>query len=126
YRVFGCVGSTTSEIMLAAMERARRDRVDVVNMSIGSALQWPQYPTAQAADRLVRHGIVVVASAGNDGGLGLYASSAPSVAKNVIAVASFDNTHANLVAFSISSDDRKVGYIAATGAPSAPTSGAFP
>jgi len=126
YRVFGCVGSTTSEIMVAAMEQARRDRVDVVNMSIGSRFAWPQYPTAQAADRLVRHGIVVVASAGNDGGLGLYASSAPAVGKNVISVASFDNTHANLVAFSISPDGAKVGYIAASGAPSAPTSGAFP
>jgi minor extracellular serine protease Vpr len=126
YRVFGCVGTTTSEIMVAAMEQARRDHVDVVNMSIGAALQWPQYPTAQAADRLVRHGIVVVASAGNEGALGLYASAAPSVGKNVIAVASFDNTHANLVAFSLSPDDKKFGYTAATGAPAPPTSGAFP
>jgi minor extracellular serine protease Vpr len=98
----------------------------VVNMSIGAALQWPQYPTAQAADRLVRHGIVVVASAGNEGALGLYGSAAPSVGKNVIAVASFDNTHANLIAFSISPDGATVGYIAASGAPAAPTSGAFP
>ena len=54
YRVFGCEGSTTSDIMLAAMERARADGADVVNMSIGSALQWPQYPTAKAADSLVK------------------------------------------------------------------------
>jgi minor extracellular serine protease Vpr len=126
YRVFGCEGTTTSEIMLDAMERAHRDHVDVVNMSIGSALQWPQYPTAQAADRLVRRGIVVVASAGNDGALGVYASSAPSVGKNVISVASFDNTHANLVAFSISPDDAKIGYTPATGAAVTPTSGSFP
>ena len=46
-------------------------------MSIGAALQWPQYPTAKAADRLVRHGVVVVASAGNEGALGLYGASAP-------------------------------------------------
>jgi minor extracellular serine protease Vpr len=126
YRVFGCVGSTTSEIMLDAMERARRDHADVVNMSIGLALQWPQYPTARAADRLVRHGVVVVASAGNEFALGLYASSAPSVGKNVIAVASFDNTHANLVAFTISPDDMPIGYIEAAGAPVTPTSGSFP
>jgi minor extracellular serine protease Vpr len=126
YRVFGCAGPTTSEVMFDAMERARRDGADVVNMSIGAALQWPQYPTAQAADRLVRHGVVVVASAGNEGSLGLYGSSAPGVGKNVIAVASFDNTHANLAAFAISPDDTKIGYIAATGAPATPVSGAFP
>ena len=72
YRVFGCEGSTTADIMLAAMETALADGADVVNMSIGSALQWPQYPTAQAADRLVKHGVVVVASIGNEGALGLY------------------------------------------------------
>jgi minor extracellular serine protease Vpr len=126
YRVFGCEGTTTSAIMIDAMERARRDGADVVNMSIGAALQWPEYPTAKAADRLVRHGVVVVASAGNEGALGLYASAAPSIGRDVIAVASFDNTHANLVAFSISPDDTKIGYIAAEGAAVTPTSGKLP
>jgi hypothetical protein len=48
YRVFGCEGSTTADIMIAAMERALADGMDVLNMSIGSAFQWPQYPTAVA------------------------------------------------------------------------------
>jgi minor extracellular serine protease Vpr len=126
YRVFGCDGTTTSEIMLDAMELAARNGVDVVNMSIGAALQWPQYPTAQAADRLVRLGIVVVSSAGNDGGLGLYATSAPGVGRDVIGVASFDNTDTNFIAFSLSPGDLLMGYTPATGAPPAPTSGAFP
>src|SRR5690606_31428828 len=64
YRVFGCDGSTTSDIMLAAMERAYKDGMQVLNMSIGSPYQWPQYPTAEAASRLVRKGMVVVASIG--------------------------------------------------------------
>ncbi len=96
YRVFGCEGSTSADIMLAAMEQAMDDGTDVVNMSIGSALAWPNYPTSQGADRLVKHGIVVVASIGNEGALGLYAAAAPGNGKNVIGVASFDNTHANL------------------------------
>jgi subtilisin family serine protease len=87
YRVFGCQGSTTADVLLDAMELAFDDRADVVNMSIGGALQWPQYSTARAADRLVRRGVVVVASIGNEGPLGLYAASAPGVGKNVIGVA---------------------------------------
>src|SRR5690606_30317971 len=56
YKVFGCEGSTTADIMIAAMEMALRDRMDVLNMSIGSAFTWPEYPTATASDRLVRRG----------------------------------------------------------------------
>ena len=44
YRVFGCEGSTTADIMLAAMERALADGADVVNMSIGSALAVAAVP----------------------------------------------------------------------------------
>ena len=126
YRVFGCEGSTTAEVMIAAMERAYNDGMDVLNMSIGAAYQWPQYPTAVAASRLVRKGMVVVASIGNEGANGLYAAGAPGLGANVIGVASFDNTHVLLQAFTISPDDTKIGYSAAAGAPPAPTTGSFP
>ena len=123
YRVFGCQGSTTADIMIAAMERALADGSDVLNMSIGSSFQWPQYPTAQAATRLVNKGMVVVASAGNSGGNGLYASGAPSLGQKVISVASMDNTHQRLPYFAVSPDGTKIGYTEATGAPPAPTAG---
>jgi minor extracellular serine protease Vpr len=123
YKVFGQEGSTTSDIMLAAMERAHNDGMQVVNMSIGSAYQWPDYPTARAADRLVGLGVVVVCSIGNNGDNGLYSAGAPGVGKKVIGVASFDNTHEALPYFTISPDAAKVGYNSATGAPAAPTSG---
>jgi minor extracellular serine protease Vpr len=126
YRVFGCEGSTTSDVMIAAMERILADKMQVLNMSIGSAFQWPQYPTAQAADRLVNKGIVVVASIGNSGANGLYSAGSPGLGAKVIGVASFDNTHITLPVFTISPDDTKIGYSAATGAPAPPTSGSFP
>lgn len=91
YRVFGCSGSTSADIMIAAMERALEDDMDVLNMSIGSSFQWPQYPTAAASDVLVNNGVTVVASFGNSGGSGLYSGSAPGVGKKVIGVASVDN-----------------------------------
>ncbi len=126
YRVFGCQGSTSADIMVAAMERILADGADVVNISIGSSFQWPQYPTAQAADRLVENGIVVVASAGNSGANGLYATGAPSVGRNVLAIASFDNSHLRAKGFTVSPDGRQVGYFQAAGAPTAPISGSFP
>lgn len=127
YRVFGCAGSTTADIMIAAMERALKDKMDVLNMSIGSAfMTWPQYPTAAAADRLVERGMVVVASIGNSGASGLYSAGAPGVGNNVIGVASFDNTHVALNTFTISPDNTSIGYAPATGAPLPPTSGTYP
>lgn len=121
YRVFGCDGSTTDAIMLAAMERAYKDHMDVLNMSIGSAFEWPQSPTAVAASRLVRKGMVVVASIGNSGASGLYSAGAPGLGENVIGVASFDNTHVFLPYFEV--NGTKVGYVTMTFSPAPPTSG---
>ena len=123
YRVFGCEGSTTADIMLAAMERAFHDKMDVLNMSIGSAFQWPQYPTAQAASRLAQKGMVVVASIGNEGASGLWSASAPGLGSGVIGVAAYDNTRQTFNVFTVSPDDRAVGYNRATGAPISPVTG---
>lgn len=131
YRVFGCTGSTTSDIMLAAMERAFRDGMQVLNMSIGSSNQWPQYPTAAAASRLVRKGMVVVASIGNSGpggnpADGPYAAGAPGTGAEVIGVASYDNTRVTQPAFTVSPDNAAIGFSPASGAPTPPTSGSLP
>jgi len=132
YRVFGCDGSTDSDIMLAAMERALHDNMDVLNMSIGSAFQWPQYPTAAAADKLVtKKGMVVVTSIGNNGPTGstpngLYSAGAPGVGANVIGTASFDNTAIAQSAFRASPDGRLIPYALATGTTGGPpASGTF-
>jgi minor extracellular serine protease Vpr len=127
YRVFGCTGSTTTDIMIAAMERALADGMQVLNMSIGSAFQtWSKYPTAAASDRAVNRGMVVVASIGNSGASGVYSAGAPGVGKKVIGVASFDNTHNTLRVFTVTPDGTQIGYNQATAAPNAPTSGTFP
>lgn len=125
YRVFGCDGSTTDDIMLAAMERAYKDKMQVLNMSIGSAYEWPQSPTAVAASRLVKKGMVVVASIGNSGATGLYSAGAPGLGENVIGVASFDNTTITQPAFYLSPDNAMVGFNLSD-SPLPPTSGTFP
>ena len=126
YRVFGCEGSTEADIMVAAMERALADGMQVLNMSIGSPFVWPQYPTAVAASRLVDMGMVVVASIGNNGTSGLYAAGAPGLGEKVIGVASFDNIAVAQAAFAISPDARLEGYNPATGSPLPPSSGTYP
>lgn len=127
YRVFGCAGSTEGDIMIAAMERALADDMDVLNMSIGSAFNtWPQYPTAAASDLLVQQGMVVVASIGNSGANGVYSAGAPGVGKDVIGTASFDNTFVNLANVTVSPAGLDVGYANAAAAPPAPLSGSLP
>jgi len=122
YRVFGCEGSTDTDIMIAAMERALADGMDVLNMSIGSAFSgWPQYPTAAASDRMVNKGMVVVASIGNSGASGTYSNGAPGVGKKVIGVASYDNTHSASPYFEV--NGTKIAYNGMTFALPAPTSG---
>lgn len=122
YRVFGCDGSTSSDIMIAAMEMALADGMQVLNMSIGSAFwSWPQYPTAAAATRLVNMGVTVVASIGNEGDLGTFAAGAPGVGKKVIGVASVDNTHSSLPYFDV--NGTQVPYNSMTFAGPTPTSG---
>lgn len=126
YRVFGCNGSTTADIMLEAMERALADGMQVINQSIGSSRQWPQYPTAQAASRLAKKGVVMVASIGNNGPGGsspdaLYAAGAPGVGESVIGVASFDNAQTSFTV-----NGTPYGYNPATAAPLPPTSGSLP
>jgi minor extracellular serine protease Vpr len=124
YRVFGCNGSTTADIMLQAMEAALADDMDILNMSIGSAFQtWPQYPTAAGSDRLVNRGVIVVASIGNSGADGVYSAGAPGVGRKVIGVASMDNSHVELRTFTVTPDGVQIGYTNATGAPAAPTAG---
>lgn len=121
YRVFGCEGSTDADIMIAAMEMALADGMDILNMSIGSSFQWPQYPTAQASDRMVNKGMVVVASIGNSGTSGTYAAGAPGVGKKVIGVASFDNTHSSAPYFEVNATN--IAYNGMSFALPAPTSG---
>jgi minor extracellular serine protease Vpr len=126
YRVFGCDGSTTEDIMIAAMERAQADGMDIVNMSIGDAFAWDTEPFAQAMNAAVAEGTVVVISAGNSGTNGLYSLSSAGNAADVIGVAAIDNSHVELRTFTAEPDDASFGYIQAAASPDAPTSGTMP
>ena len=122
YRVFGCEGSSSTEVILEAMERAMDDGADVVNMSLGASyMTWPDYPTAQMSDVLVDEGVTMVISAGNEGAGGLFSSGAPGVSADAITVASVDNAFRRAPFATAAGAERP--YAAATGAPQPPTSG---
>ncbi len=126
YRVFGCTGTSSSEVIVEALERAYADGMQVINQSLGAGRQWPQYPTAQASSRLAAKGVVMVASIGNNGPGGsspdaLFAAGAPGVGANVIGVASYDNAQQSFTV-----NNLPYGFNTATGAPAAPIAGSLP
>ena len=121
YRVFGCAGSSSSDVINAALERAWADGMQVVNMSLGAALQWPQYPTVYMSGVLAKNGVSVVASAGNNGATGSFSLGAPGVGAGVIGVASYDNAKVLLSVFTVNGND--IGYQPMTFTPPVPTAG---
>src|SRR5690606_34861090 len=91
YKVFGPAGSTFASIMIQSMEQILAAGAEVLNMSLGSAYAWPDYPTSVAANNLVDAGVVVVASIGNEGATGLFSTGSPGNGEKVIGVASVDS-----------------------------------
>ncbi|MFA9432202.1 S8 family serine peptidase [Egicoccus sp. AB-alg2] len=123
YKVFG-PGSTTSDVIVDALEDAYADGFDIVNMSLGATLAWGQdYPTSRASNELANNGVVVVNSAGNDGGLGMYTLSAPANAHDIISVASADNTEQQTFVFEVDQLENPVPYLPMSDAPAPPTEG---
>ncbi|MCB0132794.1 MAG: S8 family serine peptidase, partial [Caldilineaceae bacterium] len=91
-KVFGCRGS--SDLVELAIDWAIdpngdgdfSDRVDVINLSLGSSYGAVHDPAAIAANNAALTGIVVVASTGNAGDV-VYVTGSPAVADRVISVA---------------------------------------
>ena len=123
YRVFGCDGYTRDDVILAAMERATKDGMDVVNMSLGgNFVSWPNYPTSAAADAMADSGIVLTSAAGNEGESGVFSTNTPSVARKAISVGSVDSGEISSNTFR-GPDGKLVPYDSVAGSPWPPTAG---
>lgn len=88
YRVFDCQGDTSDEILMAAFAQAKKDKVDVINLSLGSNRAWSQLPLARLASDLVHSGIAVVTSAGNEGYYGPFSAGSFGAGDDVLSVGS--------------------------------------
>ncbi|QNU06707.1 S8 family serine peptidase [Peribacillus butanolivorans] len=67
YRVLGPWGGGYTEGILAGIDQAIEDGMDVINMSLGAQTNDPLYATSVAVNNAVLSGLVTVVAAGNAG-----------------------------------------------------------
>lgn len=106
YRALGPGGQGTSIQVIAAMEQAVKDGVDVMNLSLGNSVNGPDYPTSQAVNKAVDLGVAVVIANGNDGPNDWTVGS-PATATKAVAVGAKQQTQT--VPFLVDSlEDKKI------------------
>ncbi|PEL14021.1 S8 family serine peptidase [Bacillus sp. AFS017336] len=67
YRVLGPYGSGSNDAVMAGIDRAVKDGMDVINLSLGSSENDPLEPTSIAINNAMLSGTVAVVAAGNAG-----------------------------------------------------------
>ncbi|RHZ50861.1 hypothetical protein Glove_490g39 [Diversispora epigaea] len=93
YRINVCNDATTDDLILKALQLAEAEKVDVINLSIGTPFaSWSETPVSLAVSRLSNNGITVIVAAPNNGATGLFSSGSPDSSINVITVGSVENT----------------------------------
>ncbi|WP_010099441.1 S8 family serine peptidase [Ornithinibacillus scapharcae] len=90
YRALGPGGSGTSVQVIAAMEQAVEDGVDVLNLSLGNSVNGPDYPTSTAVNRAAELGVAVVIANGNSGPDN-WTVGAPATASKAFSVGAYAN-----------------------------------
>jgi subtilisin family serine protease len=116
YKVCG-IDNCPTEFILAGLEMAADpdgdpttdDGADVVNLSLGSRFGAPDGPIPTLINQLVEQGIVVVTSAGNDGGFATIGGIAS--ARGAITVAASNRDYSGIVDFSSAGPVRNVDYL---------------
>ncbi|KAJ7772696.1 subtilisin-like protease [Mycena maculata] len=91
YRIFGCTGFTTDDIITAALIMAYNQKMDILTLSLGGASGWTEGTSSVVASRIAAQGRVVTVAAGNNGAEGAWYTSDPGGGLGVISVASVDN-----------------------------------
>lgn len=67
YKVLGPYGSGATSGVLAGIDKAVQDEMDVINLSLGASVNDPLYPTSVAINNAMLSGVVSVVAAGNAG-----------------------------------------------------------
>ncbi|MCX6138415.1 MAG: S8 family serine peptidase [Ignavibacteriales bacterium] len=88
YKVLDNAGNGLMSTVLAGLEQAIKDSMNVINMSLGSSAGDPFDPLSEAVNRAVESGIVVVVAAGNSGENGSIGS--PAAAELALTIGAVD------------------------------------
>ncbi|PEJ52236.1 peptidase S8 [Bacillus sp. AFS002410] len=67
YRVLGPYGSGSNDAVMAGIDKAVQDGMDVINLSLGSSQNDPLSPTSIAINNAMLSGVVACVAAGNAG-----------------------------------------------------------
>ncbi|SFD77611.1 S8 family serine peptidase [Bacillus sp. UNCCL81] len=76
YRVLGPYGSGKGADIIAALDKAVSDGMDIINMSLGATINDPLFATSVAVNNAVLSGVTTVVAAGNSGN-GMYTLGSP-------------------------------------------------
>lgn len=95
WRVFGCDGSATNDVVIKALLMAYDAGCDVINLSLGETNSWGESSDAESSvvNQIVSKGVSVVISAGNSGASGIYTVGQPSTSDLAFSVASIENQY---------------------------------
>ncbi|EIN11775.1 subtilisin-like protease [Punctularia strigosozonata HHB-11173 SS5] len=104
YRLFGCSGSVSDDIIVEALLRGVSDGMNILTMSLGGADGWTESSSSVVSSRISATGRIVTIAAGNDGAFGSWYSSSPGNGINSLSVASIENTVIPLQNATVSGD----------------------
>ncbi|QRV93658.1 minor extracellular protease vpr protein [Ceratobasidium sp. AG-Ba] len=96
YRVVGCTGGYTDDVLLDALTRAYNDGNHIITLSLGEVDGWSEGVTSVLASEIADKGRIVTIAAGNDGAYGAWYTSGPANGLSTISVGSVDNTVINI------------------------------
>lgn len=85
YRALGPGGVGSSVQVIAAIEQAVEDGMDIINLSLGSSINGPDWPTSMAVDQATRLGVSMVIANGNSGP-DLWTVGSPATSTKAISV----------------------------------------
>ncbi|QKE73432.1 S8 family serine peptidase [Arthrobacter citreus] len=91
YRVLGPYGGGYTSAILAGLDKAVSDGMDIINMSLGADYNDPLYPTSIAVNNAVLAGVTAIVAAGNSGN-SMYSLGAPGNSPLAITVGASDTS----------------------------------
>lgn len=92
YRALGPGGYGSSVQVIAAMEEAVKDGVDILNLSLGNTVNGPDFPTSIAVNKAEELGILTVIANGN-AGPEEWTIGSPATASHTFSVGAVDQAH---------------------------------